>query len=412
MIKLHVNSEIALTHILTRKKQTFIAALGVTIGLALYIFSNCLMKGFGKYSRTEMFKTMPHIKIFKEDEISQPLIKTKDSSQIAVVVNPRIITRTKSIINPNKLLAEVKKQSYIVSASPQVTIDLFYNNGKSQLKGIANGVHLLEADAMFNIQSTMLAGDLQSLTSNLNAIIIGKGIAEKMNVGLNDNITVTSSRSVIKTMKVVGIFSTGNKVTDESKSYIHVSSAQQLLNEGPNYITDIYANVADPDSSSYYGIDLQTITPYKVEDWQTSNAETLAGDKIRIIMNSSVAFAIMMVAAFGIYNILNMTIKEKMNDIAILKATGFKGSDIIKIFVLEAFIMGFLGTLMGLCIGGILINILSKIYVGGAIGYFPIYFDFEVFTISAVFGMVVSLGAGYLPARKAAKIDPVNIFRK
>ena len=71
----NINVEIALTHIFTRKRQTLVAALGVTMGIAMYIFSNSLMKGFGKYSRTEIFKVTPHLRIYKDDEISQPLIK-------------------------------------------------------------------------------------------------------------------------------------------------------------------------------------------------------------------------------------------------------------------------------------------------------------------------------------------------
>ena len=411
-MKLAVNTEIALTHIATRKRQTLVAAMGVTIGIALYIFSDSLIKGFAQYSRAEMFKTFPHIRVYKEDEISQPLFAAADTNAVVLISNPKITTLTKSIVNPYLLLDQLKKHSYITSAAPQVNVDLFYNNGRSQLKGLGAGVNILEADAMFNIQSTMLAGSLQALASNLNAIIIGKGVAEKLNLGLDDNLSITSAQGLQKVMKVVGIFSTGNKATDESKSYVNIAAAQQMLKVGPDYITELYASVDDPDRSPEYAQKLQAITSYKVEDWQTSNADTLASDRIRAVMNTSVAFAIMMVAAFGIYNILNMTITQKLNDIAILKATGFSGKDIVRIFVLEALIMGVLGTILGLVTGAVLINILSKVYVGPPIGYFPIYYRLDVFAVGAIFGMLTSLGAGYLPARKAAKVDPVEIFRK
>lgn len=411
-MKLPVNVEIALTHIMTRKKQTLIAALGVTIGIALYIFSNSLMRGFSVYSRNEMFKIMPHIKIFKEDEISRPLLANASEKDIILIRNPSITTTSKSVIDPYRLIKEVDKQSFVKNVAPQVSIDFFYNNGKSQLKGIGSGVNISEANAMFNIQSTMLAGDLQALANNLSGIVIGKGVAEKLNLGLDDNVTISSSRGVVKVMKIIGIFSTGNKATDESKAYMHINTAQKLSKESADYVTDIYLNVNNPDSSLFYATRLQTMTNYKVEDWQTSNADSLAGDKIRIVMNTTVALAIMMVAAFGIYNILNMTITQKMNDIAILKATGFSGKDIVRIFVLEALIMGVIGTLLGLTTGAILIEILSRIYIGAPIGYFPIYYNSGVFGVGGLFGMLASLGAGYLPARKAAKIDPVEIFRK
>ncbi len=107
-----------------------------------------------------------------------------------------------------------------------------------------------------------------------------------------------------------------------------------------------------------------------------------------------------------------MTFTQKLNDIAILKATGFSGADIVKIFVTEAFIMGIIGVAMGISIGAVLIYVLQHIYVGGPVGFFPIYFNFKVFISASIAGMLVTLGAGYFPARKAARVDPVDIFRK
>jgi lipoprotein-releasing system permease protein len=409
-MKLPVNYEIALTHILTRKKQTLVASFGVTIGIALYIFSNSLVAGFGAYSRGQMFKSVPHIRIFNKDKISVPLFD-KDSS-LVVIQNPKITTLSNRINNPFTVLENIRKEPYITFAAPQVNVDMFYINGKAQLKGVSNGVNILEADAMFNIQSNLLAGNLQTITSDLNAIIIGKGVAEKLNLGIEDNITVLSSKGVKKIMRIAGIFSTGNKAIDESKSYINISTAQQLVKQDRNYVTDIYASLLNPDLSEVYAMELQNLTEYDIEEWKTANADQLAQDYMAGAMTPLISFSIMLVAAFGIYNILNMTISQKLNDIAILKANGFKGNDIIKIFVSEAFLMGIVGTSLGLIIGAILIAILQNLYIGAPVGYFPVSFDAKVFITGAVFGLSVSLGAGYFPARSAAKIDPVEIFRK
>jgi lipoprotein-releasing system permease protein len=258
----------------------------------------------------------------------------------------------------------------------------------------------------------MLAGNLQTLTSDLNAIIIGSSVAEKLNVGIDDNITVSSAQGVRKIMRIAGIFSSGNKAIDESKSYFHISTAQQLVQQNSDFVTDIYASIKNPDQAEIYAAKLQEITTYDVEDWKTANADQLAQDNMLGTMTPLISFCIMLVAAFGIYNILNMTITQKMNDIAILKANGFKGKDIIKIFVSEAFIMGAFGTLLGLTIGFILVTIMQTVYIGPPIGYFPIFHDPKVYITGALFGLSVSLGAGYFPARKASRIDPVEIFRK
>jgi lipoprotein-releasing system permease protein len=217
---------------------------------------------------------------------------------------------------------------------------------------------------------------------------------------------------VTKVMRVVGIFETNNSITDKSKSYMNLSAAQQLMSEGPNYVTDIYVNVKDPALVENYGEDFERMSGYKVEDWKEANETMVAASKMRSVMMRVISTAVLLVAAFGIYNILNMTIMQKLNDIAILKATGFSGPDVIKIFVTEAFIMGFFGTCCGLALASVLVKGLAHVYIGGDIGYFPISFEPAVFVVGAFIGLFVTIGAGFIPARNAAKVDPVEIFRK
>lgn len=411
-MKLKVNTEIALTHLLTRKKQTMIASLGVTVGIGIFIFMISLVVGFNRYSDESLFKAVPHIRIYKDDILSRPLMPFIDSVYETVIVNPKIANLTKSLINPDKILADFKKQDYVLTVAPQVSASLFYNNGTSQINGIASGVNIMEANDMFNIQSTMLAGDVSNLLTLPNGIIIGVGIADHLNIQLNDNINITSAIGVIKVMKVVGIFKTSNSAIDKTKSYTTLVVAQQLLHQSTSYVTDILVNIKDPDKAPEYAKRFENLTNYKIEDWQAANEQTMASNKTRKVMFGAISIAILLVAAFGIYNIINMTIKEKLNDIAILKATGFKGKDVINIFIKETLIMGFIGTSFGLVLAAILIKIVSGIYIGGDREYFPIGFETPIFIMGSIIGMLVTLGAGYIPALNAAKVDPIEIFRK
>ncbi|HEU4470689.1 MAG TPA: FtsX-like permease family protein [Flavisolibacter sp.] len=410
-MKKNVNIDIAVTHIVTRKKQTMVAALGVAIGVAIYLFMNSLSSGFTVYSRNEIFKNNAHIKIYKEDEISQP-IDTGRGDRLTVISNPQITTLSNRLIDPAKLLQEVKQEPFITNAIAQVAFDAFYRRGKAQVPGSGVGVDMRDYNAMFNTEKYMVAGSIDDLHNNLNGIIIGSGIAEKLNLGLGDNITVSSSYNVVKNLKIVGIFTTGSLMTDQSKSYVNVSTAQQFQKEGPSYISTLFANTLDANRSEEYVAKLQTIIPYKVEDWKTTHADVLAGDKTRGALMKAISVSILLVAGFGIYNILSSTIAQKINDIAILKAAGFTGRDVVRIFVTEAFIMGIIGTAAGLLFGALLIKIMSGIYMGGPVGYFPIYFEPRLFATSFLLGLGITISAGYFPARKAAKVDPVEIFRK
>lgn len=411
-MSLNVNFQIAFTHIRTRKKQTLVAAMGVTIGIALFIFSNSIVVGVSQYSKSSLFKSVPHIRVYNEDRISRPLANEPRQARLPVITNPQFINASRYILNPDQLTDHIQALGFARHIAPNVDVDLFYKSGSTQLKGVASGILTDVSDAMFDIKSTLLAGNLEQLKTDPNSIIIGSGIADKLNVRINDYVNVLSSEGIVKNLRIVGIFSTNLKAVDESKSYINLNTAQQLLKQNKSKITDLYVKINNPDSAQYYTAAIQATTPYKVEDWQTANAEQIAQNKMMSTMTPLISFSILLVAAFGIYNIINMTVSQKMNEIAILKANGFKALDVVSIFVTESFIMGFIGTALGLSIGALLVWGMSQVYVGPPIGYFPVTFDGSLFIKGALFGLLVSMGAGYIPARKAGNVDPVSIFRK
>lgn len=407
---MNINTDIAKTYILTSKKQTAVAGMGVLIGMAIYIFMNSLMLALDRSSTSVIFKNNAHIRVYKEDKMSKELVNSEEAKYL--IINPKVVPKSNTIINPNLVTATILKNKNVTVVTPQVNSAVFYNNGKTQISGMAVGVKPAEANAMYNINSSIVSGDFKALTTNQNGIVIGVGLSRKMNLTVGKNINITSAKGVNRTFKVVGIFRSNVQVLDDTKSYVNLASAQQLQKEGALYITDITVNIANPDHAPTVGKEISQVTGYKAESWQEANNSMVTGNKMRNIVGSLVSSLILLVAGFGIYNILNMTVSQKINDIAILKAMGFRGNDVVRIFVTQALVIGVMGVIGGVILATILISILKNVYVGGDIGYFPIEFDSNKFLSGIFFGIGITFFAGYFPARKAAKVDPVEIFRK
>ena len=378
--------------------------------MSIYIFMNSMLLGFDKASSKSIFKTTPHIRVYKDDEISRPLVSSNGKKML--LINHKIVHAKNTIINPGLVISSIQKMKDVEIVTSQVNANIFYNSGKSQITGLCSGINPEEADRMYAISSTIVEGSLGALKGNPNGILIGSGVSDKMSLRVNDYVNITSSKGLNKAFKIVGIFKTNNSVIDKTKSYVNVLSAQQLLKEGNVYVTDINVNIKNPDDAEKIAIQISASTGYKAEGWRQANETLMAAQRMRKIIITFVSTTILLVAGFGIYNILNMTITQKINDIAILKAMGFKGNDVIRIFVTQAVSVGIMGVIGGMMMATLIITLLQHIYVGGDIGYFPITYEVTKYIQGIVVGMVITFFAGYIPAKKAANIDPVEIFRR
>jgi lipoprotein-releasing system permease protein len=413
-MKKSVNTEIAITYLLARKKQTAVAALGVMFGISMFIFLQSMMKGTNDYFEKQSFNSIPHIHLYNENKVADTHLMDnffKDRSE-KILVNPKQVQENIGLINPFGLINSIKRNPAVVAVTPQVTANVFYNSGSIQLNGTIAGVNISEEDKMFDIKGEMVVGDLHNIEKVNNGLLIGKGIADKLSLHMGDNITVVAATGGSQIMRVVGIYATTIKSIDETKSYTNISQAQNLLGKDRSYVTDIKVNVKDYNTAPFIAADLQKLTGYKAEDWVQANQQIKAAFKIRAVILNSVIGVILLVAGFGIYNILNMTIYEKIKEIAILKATGFRGNAVVSIFLQQALYIGLLGGIIGLLMGFLVTYMVSRIYIGaGNLKYLPMSFAPIHYMEALIFGVLTTLAAGYFPARKASKVDPVKIIR-
>jgi lipoprotein-releasing system permease protein len=408
--------EIAKTHLISKPKQTIIAMLGVTFGIGMFIAMVSLMTGLNNFTEELTMTSSPDIHIYHDVTEGRPsIIDEVNTGGVNIVHHQKPKNETPKLRNAFQIAELIRKDSRVTGVAPSISSQVFYNYGPVQLNGTILGVDIMEENKLFNLREKMKEGRIEDLKANHDGIIMGRGLARKLNVRSGDRVVITTPRGHTMTLKVVGIFQMGLGAVDNVRSYANLSTVQTILQQDHFYITDINIKLMDLHEANRIAPHYQKVFHYKSEDWETANATFLTGNIIRNILTYSVSITLLIVAGFGIYNILNMTIHNKMKDIAILKAMGFAGKDVKRIFMIQSLVIGLFGSVMGLVIGYVLSVLISKAPFNGgdfiSLDHLPVNFDPKYYVIGIVFGVATTALAGYMPSRKAAHIDPIEILR-
>ena len=417
-MKLKLLYEISLSLLMARWKQTLVAAIGVTFSIAMFVALLSFMSGLNDLLDGLILNRTPHIRLYNEIKSAenQPItLYSKNKKEYNFISSIKPSNRLPQIHNSAAIVNALNKDPRVFGIASKILAPIFYNVGTTNLPGIVNGINVEDENKLFSFQSYVVEGNFMNLKNIPNSIILGKGAAETMLVNIGDIIQITTSKGDQWQLKIVGIFQSGILEIDKVQSYTSIATAQKLLGESNNYITDIQIKLKDILLSPQVAKEYQKLYDVDAIDIQTANSQFETGSSVRTIISYAVGITLLIVAGFGIYNILNMMIYEKMDSIAILKATGFSGKDVKRIFISIALSIGIFGGLLGLLVGFGLSAFIGQIPFKTeslpTIKTYPINFNPIFYAIGAVFSIATTYLAGYFPAQKASKIDPVIIIR-
>jgi lipoprotein-releasing system permease protein len=409
---------IAKTHLLTKIKQTATAALGVTFGIGSYITLVCFMTGLNGMLDDLILNQTPHVHVYNEIAPSkqQPISliqSVEESFNVVHSVKPKL--SQKKIHNALPIIDYLEANKNVRGALPQIKTQIFYIAGSIDLGGNLTGINPIDEANLFNMSDYIVEGTAEALHNTDNGILLGIGIAEKMSLKVGDRVQLSPINGGIFPLKIVGFFQSGIADLDAVQSFANIKTVQRILGKANNYITDINVKLYDIEYAVPLAKKIEQQFNLTAIDIKTANAQFETGTTIRNLITYAVSITLLIVAGFGIYNILNMLIYEKMNDIAILKATGFSGKDVQFIFMSQAMIIGFVGGIFGLLIGFGLASLIDTIPFQTealpTVETYPINMNPLFFIIGFSFAMFSTFLAGYLPSKKAKKIDPVRIIR-
>jgi lipoprotein-releasing system permease protein len=404
---------VAVRHLLARKRQSVVSLSGIVLGVAFFLAVAGMMQG----TENDFIKRLdnsPHITI--EDEFRNPRLQPLETLYPDGAIQ---IRRVKPVYETRGVRGYVQILENLgtipdLRASPMLAGQALVSFAGKDYGISLNGVIPADLRSVSTIGNYIVGGSIDDLTANADGIVIGSELARKLSLALGNNITVAATTGAVHTFKVVGIFRTGRASFDEGQAFTTLKRVQALLNR-PNRVNEIIVKLTDPNQARDTAARIEDWIGYKSVSWQEASEDLMNLLILRKVIMYAIVSAVLVVAAFGIYNVISTVVMEKDRDIAILKSIGFHGRDIQTIFLIEGAILGAAGCLLGLPLGAAMMYGVSGIYFrppgSTETIYMAVDWGWPPFVIAVGFALAAALSAAFFPARKGAHVRPVDILR-
>lgn len=383
--------------------------LGIALGVAVLITVLSVMNGFDEQIKERFFSLAPQV--------------TVSNLQNAIP-------------DWQKLSGQVQQHKQVLAAAPYVGGQGLLARDNFNSPVILSGILPQAESKVSAIKSLMEKGALSDLTPGSFNIILGRTLAQRLLAQVGDKIRVMVPKATIspfglhpqfKVFTVAGIFYAGSGFGfDNQFAFLHLSDAQKLFLLG-NKVSGLRLKVDDVFAAPQIAVDLEKRLPadYQVGDWTDQFGAFFKAIKMEKNMMFLILLLIIAVAAFNLVSSLVMVVTDKRSDIAILRTLGALPSTILKIFMLQGCIVGFVGTTLGL-IGGLLmaknatviattlqnvlhVQILSKsVYF---IDYLPSKIESTDIILVCALALLMSFLAALYPAWRAARTQPAEALR-
>lgn len=403
---------IALRHLSRRQRQTVVAVSGVAVGVGFFLAVSALMIGSQNDFVEQLIDAAPHIVISDELRSPSPQPGPRVFDDGAVEMRGyKVRTELRGIKDWQAIHAAADAVPGAIAApslTGGVTLRLGGHEEAIRVIGIEPGIEA----RISTIEENLRIGRLRDLETTQGGIIIGEDLAERLGIGIGDIVAATSSSSSGRSMRVVGLFKRGQTQLSAGSGYVLLREAQSLLGR-PFIINRIGIKLSDPYDAADVAANLEHRFGYKAESWQERSADFLALLVTRNVIMYTVVSAILLVAAFGIYTVVSNSVSDKRRDIAIMRSIGFSEGDLQFVFVIEGLILAAIGVLFGWLLGYALMGILGSLSfsIGGEVERVPLDRSMRQYLIAAAASFAAGSVAAWLPARKAARVDPVDILR-
>lgn len=408
---------LAMKQMFSRKKQTSLILMGIAMGTMLYVTISGIQLGFREYISSALLNRTSHILIQGPDNLI-----TKENMQYRFFDETNLINW---IIAPSGKRDESTLTNYqgwkelldnhpeVYSYTPRLSINVIISKGNLKHNLSLIGILPERQVKTSDIENYMKAGKFIDLAGGGDKIILGTTAVKELGLKLGQKLKVNIGQGESKPFRLAGIITFGDEQTDRTMAFAHLKDVQ-TLNRTPGKIGHIAVSLFEKEKAKELADLWGLFSKDEVQDWQEANKMFMEMIKMQDIVRLFITLSILVVAAFGIYNVLSIMINQKKKEIAILRSIGYAPLRILELILIQGIFLGVTGGITGMIIGGSLNIYIESIDLGFEIGnsnHLLMSYDPSIFFTAFWAAILASILASILPAYAASKMTPMDIIR-
>lgn len=392
--------KIATRYLTASKAQTGLLVLGVAVGVFIFIFMSALIGGLAEFILSRTVGNISHVTITAENPVPAILITPQGH---ILAVTERGQTRTATLAEAATFLPLIETVPGVVAVSPQITGAGFLVRGAQVAQVSVTGVEPGRESAILNLDGYMVEGSAR-LGSGL--VVLGRSLADDLSLRLGQTLRLQSSGGTSAVLTLSGTFDTGNGLMDDSSVFVALTTARTLF-ALPQGVTKIEIKLADLNTADTTALRIRALTGLDAVPWTDGAAQLMEALDAQAQTGYFLKTFALITIVIGVASALLLSTYRRRPEIGIMRAMGAGRGFVIFVFVTQGALIGLMGGVMG-----------------GALGYlallpFPSRDAFEVGTLpmditQGSYGLAITLTvigailASILPARAAARVDPVT----
>ncbi len=394
--------KIAWRYLTSNKTQTGLLVAGVATGVYVFIFMSALIGGLAVYLVQQTVGDIAHVTLEAPSRDAGLLFSDEGE---ALLVQQRASGQRETLRSADAFLPGIEAMAGVKAVSPQIVGNGFVIRGQSRAPVAVTGVEGDKVSAIADLDRRLVAGD--TVLSNSN-VIVGKTLADDLGIGVGQVITLQSDRNVERALVIAGVFEVGVEALDARAAFVSTATARTLF-ELPQGLSRIEIKLDDLNQADAFARRLASETGFKATPWTEGNAQLLSGLSAQANSGNLIKGFALVTIIIGVASALLLSTYRRRPEIGIMRAFGASRGFVIFVFVLQGTLIGLLGGLIGAGLGYLSLSPFP-LPENASAGGLPIDVRQGAYGLAITLTTIGAILASILPARAAARVDPVSVI--